>query len=76
VSFLFTRLDILEAVRAFDCTIRTDCFVIGQILAEDRSFAVLAIRNLELAFLIGKERKLVDEERRKTSTKRQTCRCF
>jgi hypothetical protein len=51
VSFLFPTSHILEAVRAFDDTIRAAVFVVAQILAEDRSFAILTIRNLKLAFL-------------------------
>jgi hypothetical protein len=61
VFFLFGRADILEAVRAFDNTIGAVGSVVGQILSKDRSFAVLTIGNLKLAFLIGKERRAVDE---------------
>jgi hypothetical protein len=55
VLFLFGRADILEAVRAFDHTIWTVGFVVNKVLAKDRSFAILTIRNLKLTFLIEKK---------------------
>jgi hypothetical protein len=61
VSLLFGRADIMKAMRAFDNTIRTAVFVVSKILAKDRSFTILAIQDLKLAFLIEKERKAVDE---------------
>jgi hypothetical protein len=66
VSFLFRGLDILEAVRAFDNTIGTVGFVVGNILAEDRSLTILAIQNLQLAFLTENKRNGT-----KTLTKRK-----
>jgi hypothetical protein len=54
VGFLFPLLDILEAVRTLNNTVRTVGLVIGQVLAEDRSLAVLTIQNLKLALLTEK----------------------
>jgi hypothetical protein len=56
VFFLFRGLDILEAVRAFNNTIGTVGLVVGKIFAEERDFAVLTVRDLELALLKENER--------------------
>jgi hypothetical protein len=52
VSFLFRRTDSLEAMRTFDNAVWTIDLVDSKMLAKDRSFAVLTIRNFKLTLLI------------------------